>query len=77
MENNRLNEEQLENVTGGSAADVRTQIFFVGDKVLLRVYPEYGVGTVRAASIVSGRWQLTVQFNAGMMTADQSEFMAA
>ena len=78
MENmNKLNEEQLQDVVGGSNINLGPQRFNVGDKVLLRIYPEYGVGIVREAKVVSGNWKYTVQFDAGMMTADECEFIPA
>ncbi|MBP3196906.1 MAG: hypothetical protein J6N21_07860 [Butyrivibrio sp.] len=77
--NNKLTEDQLREVSGGSVAGVviPPQRFNVGDKVLLRIYPEYGVGTVREAKVVTSGWQYTVQFDAGMMTADECEFIPA
>ena len=77
MEKLLLTEEQLENVAGGAGPDISPQRFNIGDHVLLRIYPEYGVGTVRQAKVVSGSWQYTVQFDAGMMTADEFEFIPA
>ncbi len=77
MENLILTEEQLENVAGGAGPDIPPQRFNIGNQVLLRIYPEYGVGTVRQAKVVSGSWQYTVQFDAGMMTADEFEFIPA
>ena len=75
----RMTEEQLNSVAGGIGVgqDVPPQHFNVGDKVLLRLYPEYGVGIVRSAYVESGAWKLTVQFDAGMMTADEFEFIPA
>ncbi len=73
----KLKDEQLKNVAGGSNVTINPQRFNVGDKVILRIYPEYGVGIVREAKVVSGSWQYTVQFDAGMMTADEFEFIPA
>ncbi len=75
--NNNLNENELKKVGGGSSDYIPRQLFFVGDKVLVRIYPEYGVGTVRAVDGVPGSWECVVQFVDGMMTADQSEFIPA
>ncbi len=77
MNETQLNETQLNQVTGGSDISFSPQRFNVGDRVLLRLYAEYGVGTVREARMVSGGWQYTVQFDAGMMTADEYEFIPA
>ncbi len=77
MENILLTEQELKNVAGGAGLNIPPQRFNVGDKVLLMIYPEYGVGTVRQAKVVSGSWQYTVQFDAGMMTADEFEFIPA
>ena len=78
MENrNMLNDDQLNKVSGGAGTDVPPQHFFVGDSVLLRIYPEYGVGIVREARVESGAWKYVVQFDAGMMTADEFEFIPA
>ncbi len=74
--NNLLNDDQINNVAGG-AASVPAQRFSVGDSVLLRIYPEYGVGTVREARVESHGWVYVVQFSAGMMTADEYEFIPA
>ena len=76
-EKNVLNDESMNKVSGGVDSDIPAQHFNVGDKVLLRLYPQYGVGTVREAVVVAGSWQLTVQFDAGMMTADEFEFIPA
>ncbi len=75
--NYKLTEEMTEKTAGGAGVDIPPQRFNVGDKVLLRIYPEYGVGTVREAKVVSGGWQYVVQFSAGMMTADECEFIPA
>ena len=75
--NNKLTDEQLREVSGGSQVVIPPQRFNVGDRVLLRIYPEYGVGTVREAKVVTSGWQYTVQFDAGMMTADEFEFIPA
>ncbi len=82
MENkNILNEEQLMKVAGGDGVTQPARHFSEGDRVLLRIYPEYGVGTIREMRLVeaSGRsyWECVVQFDAGMMTADQDEFISA
>lgn len=76
-EKTKLNDELLDNVAGGSSYDIPPQHFYVGDMVLLRLYPEYGVGTVREATLVSGNWQYSVQFDMGWMSADECEFMPA
>ncbi len=70
-----LSDKEAEMITGGKGASIPAQHFNVGDKVLLRLYPQYGVGIVREASVVAGSWQYTVQFDAGMMTADEFEFI--
>ncbi len=75
MEDRRLTDEQLINVAGGAGGSIPPQRFNVGDRVLLRIYPEYGVGTVRECRVESGSWKYTVQFDAGMMTADEFEFI--
>ena len=78
MENNHnIQDEQLNNVSGGYGTNVAPQRFNIGDFVLLRLYPEYGVGKVREARMVTIGWQYTVQFDAGMMTADEYEFIPA
>ena len=76
-EKNVLNDESMNKVSGGVGSDIPAQHFFKGDKVLLMLYPQYGVGIVREAVVVAGSWQLTVQFDAGMMTADEYEFIPA
>ena len=76
-EKKSLNNEELKEVVGGRSSELPVQHFFVGDKVLLRIYPEYGVGIVRQAKMLSGGWQYVVQFDAGMMTADDFEFIPA
>ena len=73
----QMDDEQLGKVVGGSGVDLPPQRFNVGDQVLLRIYPEYGVGKIREAKVVSGSWQYTAQFDAGMMTADEYEFIPA
>ncbi|WP_024864866.1 hypothetical protein [Butyrivibrio sp. FCS014] len=77
MKDIRLNDDQLNNVAGGKGLNIPPQRFNVGDKVLLRIYPEYGVGIVREAKVEASAWKYTVQFDAGMMTADEFEFIPA
>ena len=78
MDDKRIrNEEELNGTAGGRGPVIPPQHFNVGDKVLLRLYPEYGVGTVRSASMVSSGGQYVVQFDSGMMTADEYEFIPA
>ncbi len=78
MENKKiLNEEQLETVAGGTISDLPRQLFSVGDKVTLFVYPDFGVGVITAAQLVSGNWQYVAQFGDNTITADQSEFLPA
>ena len=77
MKDNRLDDDQLNNVAGGMGLNIPPQHFNVGDTVLLRIYPEYGVGIVREARVEAGAWKYTVQFDAGMMTADEFEFIPA
>ena len=49
MENKiNLNENELEKVAGGSGSTDSRQRFFIEDKVMLFVYPDYGVGEVTA-----------------------------
>ncbi|MCR5487053.1 MAG: hypothetical protein K6F35_05925 [Lachnospiraceae bacterium] len=76
-----LKDDQMAEVAGGKEYGMPVQHFFVGDKVLLRIYPEYGVGTIREMRVVEGSgrsyWECVVQFDAGMMTADQDEFISA
>ena len=74
---NGLNEKELEQATGGIIADAPRQLYSVGDKVTLLVYPEYGVGTVTGVQLVSGSWSCVVQFGDNTVTADQSEFRPA
>lgn len=77
-EENKVKDEQLENVVGGVfVGDILPQHFSVGDRVLLYLYPSYGVGIVREAKVVSRSWQYTVQFDSGMITADEFEFIPA
>ena len=42
----RLDIDDLENVTGGTQVAATTPRLSVGDRVTIRLYPEYGVGTV-------------------------------
>ena len=81
-ENNKLNDEQMKQVSGGRGETVvPTQHFFEGDRVMLLLYREYGVGTVIATKCVRDskgpHWECTVQFDMGIMTADETEFIAA
>ena len=76
---NILNNDQLEKAAGGNDISVPIQRFKPGDKVLLRIYPQYGVGTVVAVQLVEGNygpyWECQVEFASGVMTADQAEFI--
>ncbi len=76
-ENRTLNEEQLDQTTGGTGPYLPPQRFNVGDCVLLLVYPAYGIGKVTAVQSTGSSWSCTVLFGAGLMTADQSEFIPA
>ena len=78
MENKiNLNESELEKVAGGSGSTDSRQRFFIGDKVMLFVYPDYGVGTVTAVQNTGSSWSVVAQFGDNTVTADQSEFIPA
>ncbi len=74
---NKLDDDMLDKVSGGDGGDVPPQLFNIGDRVTLKVYPQYGIGTVVEARLVSGSWQYTAEFDGGTMTADESEFTPA
>ena len=76
-EKGKLDDDLLDQVAGGASGDIPPKRFGVGDQVILRYYPEYGVGIVKNASIVRGNWLYTVQFDAGLMSADEHEFLPA
>ncbi len=91
-ENNRLDLNDLENVTGGTGephTGPRYQVdggsgesypaprYKVGDKVLLKDYPKYGVGTVKNVYLKNSMWTCQVYFDAGVMDASQDEFLPA
>ncbi len=76
-EKGKLDDDLLDQVAGGASGDIPPQRFGVGERVMLRLYPEYGVGIVRNVSLVRGNWQYTVQFDAGRMSADEYEFIPA
>ena len=76
-ENRTLNEEQLDQATGGTGPHLPPQRFNVGDRVQLLVYPKYGVGKVTAVNITGSSWTCTAKFDAGVVTADESEFITA
>ena len=77
-ENQPLNGDQLDQAVGGTGPYLPPQRFNVGDHVQLFAYPEeYGIGTVVAVNIAGSSWSYTVQFDGGVVTADQSEFIPA
>ena len=73
----RLDIDDLENVTGGTQVAATTPRFSVGDRVTIRLYPEYGVGTVTNVYINNSMWTCQVYFDAGVMDASQDEFLPA
>ncbi len=75
----QLDMDEISKVAGGTdgGTNIPAQRFNVGDKVLMRVYSEFGVGTVREAKVVNSKWQYVVQFDSGMITADEFEFIPA
>ncbi len=75
----QLNMDEISQVTGGTdgGTNIPAQRFNVGDNVLMRIYAEFGVGTVREARVVNSSWQYVVQFDSGMITADEFEFIPA
>ena len=73
-ENYRLDIDDLENVTGGTGESYPVPKYNVGDRVLLNVYPDYGVGTVMNVYFKDSIWTCQVRFDAGIMDAPQDEF---
>lgn len=71
----KMEDEELENVAGGNGNSLKSSRFNVGDKVILMIYPEYGIGTVISVYMKEGRWQCVVKFAAGVMDADEIEFV--
>ena len=70
-----VNLDQLGSVTGGTA-DAPAK-YSVGDKVSLFVYPEYGVGKIIDMHLEAGGWMCTVEFDKGIITAQEVEFSPA
>lgn len=75
MENLKMGEDQLVDVSGGNGTNIPPQVLFIGDSVTLYLYPDYGIGKIVGASVVNGDWQYTAQFAAGTFTAGASEFV--
>ena len=72
-----LNPDQLGRVTGGTA-NIPAAKYHIGDRVSLIVYPEYGVGVInQIINKVPGGYDCVVIFDAGIITADESEFTPA
>ena len=77
MDIHRLNDSELEAVTGGSGECTSMLCFQVGDRVSLIVYPEYGVGTVIRVYMDGTVWKCTVRFDADEIDAPEIEFIRA
>ena len=76
-EKSRLNEAELKEVAGGANGYASASIFNVGDKVLFRLNPEFGVGVVKNVYMSNGVWKCTVMFDTGIMDAADVEFIPA
>lgn len=74
---NMINDAELENVTGGVTGIASTPRFSIGDKVMLLVYPEFGVGTVMSVYMQGAVWKCTVRFDSGIIEASDIEFIPA
>ena len=72
---NALDNESLEKVSGGMSAE--SCKYNVGDRVIVQIYPEYGVGTVLNTYLNHRVWICRVLFDSGEMEADQNEFLPA
>ena len=72
-----INDDVLDQAAGGACGNIPPQHFNIGDRVKLLLYPEYGIGTVMDASLVSNDWHYSVQFDAGLMSANETEFIHA
>ena len=78
MDKVKLNDELLDSVSGG-ANEYLTQKFDIGNRVMLSVYPEFGIGTVREVHL-DGRfrcWMCEVAFDGGIIECDQDELIPA
>ena len=73
-----MNENELETITGGAlGTTASTPRFAIGDKVMLLVYPEFGVGTVMNVYMQASMWKCVVRFDSGMIDASDIEFIPA
>ncbi|WP_022776999.1 hypothetical protein [Butyrivibrio sp. AE3009] len=72
-----VKDNELENIAGGAAGTASTPRFAIGDKVMLLIYPEFGVGTVMNVYMQASMWKCVVRFDSGMIDASDIEFIPA
>ena len=67
MENRKINEEELEQVSGGAITDVLEPKYKVGERVRVRGHEEFSnlIGTIKRADFTGGLltpWRYVVHF---------------